>query len=213
MFDDGLHEDGSPADGVFAGVIPPQANNAIVEFYVEASDAEGLARIWPGPVRELDGTMAQVANVLYQVDDLRYAGEPPLYKLILRESDYAELYAIGHASNGDQRSDAQFNATFLSLDGTGTECRYAVGVRNRGHGTRNKQPNNWRINFRSDELWRGVSGLNFNGHYPHLQHLGAALSLASGLAGGASATGAIAGQQREFGTQQRPDVQYHLRRE
>ncbi|MCL4176891.1 MAG: lamin tail domain-containing protein, partial [Verrucomicrobia bacterium] len=182
MFDDGLHEDGSPADGVFAGAIPPQAHDAIVEFYIEASDAEGLVRHWPGPVRELVGTPAQVANALYQVDDERYAGEQPLYKLILRESDYAELYAIGHASNGDQRSDAQFNATFLSLDGTGEECRYAVGIRNRGHGTRNLQPNNWRVNLRSDEPWRGVSALNFNGHYTHLQHLGAALSLASGLA-------------------------------
>ncbi len=182
MHDDGLHEDGGPGDAVFGGVIPSQDNNAIVEFYVVASDADGLVRKWPGQVLEEDQTLAQVANALYQVDDAGLPGGQPLYKLILRESDRAELYSIGHASNGDQNSDAQFNATFLSLDGTGEECRYTVGVRNRGHGSRNKQPNNYRVNFRTDEDWRGVTALNINGQYPHLQQLGAALSLASGLA-------------------------------
>ena len=39
MVDDGQHEDGLAEDRVYAGIIPPQMNNAVVEFYVEASDS------------------------------------------------------------------------------------------------------------------------------------------------------------------------------
>ena len=46
------------------------------------------------------------------------------------------------------------NATFISTDGTGTELRYIGGVRNRGHGSRNKQPNKFRVNFHNDDHWK-----------------------------------------------------------
>ena len=42
---------------------------------------------------------------------------------------------------------SQMNATFISVDGTGMELRYNVGVRNRGHGTRNGPPNNQHVAF------------------------------------------------------------------
>ena len=77
--------------------------------------------------------------------------------------DRAELAVIGSATNGEQNSDAQMNGTFISVDGTGTVVRRTVGIRNRGHGSRNRKPNSFRVNFNADHLWKGVSALNING--------------------------------------------------
>ncbi len=105
---------------------------------------------------------------------------PPLYRIVVREADPAEL-ALNGRSSPDKDSDAQMNATFISTDGTGTELRYIVGVRNRGHGSRNRQPNNYRVNFRNHAHWKGVTAINLNGHYTYAQVMGSALFLHSGV--------------------------------
>ena len=80
------------------------------------------------------------------------------------------------------RSDARMNATFISRDENGTTCRYLVGVRNRGNGSRGRKPSNFRIHFRSDTPWRGQTDLNLNGQFSWVQHIGSVLSLKSGVA-------------------------------
>jgi hypothetical protein len=183
MPDDGLHDDGAANDGIVAATIPAQANNAVVEFYVQATDLDGLTRTWPGPAQDENGAaLGQVCNALYQVDDSNYTGTYPLYKMVMTEAERAELAQIGTVS-AESGSDAQMNGTFISLDATGVEFRYTVGFRNRGHGSRNRKPNNQRVNFASDRTWKGVSALNLNGQYSHVQVLGSVLSLKSGLIG------------------------------
>lgn len=183
MFDDGLHEDGAAGDGFFGGTLPAQPADTVVEFYVRAVDDEGRVRTWPAPAVDQDGTsLGQAANLLYQVDDATYAGGQPLCKLILRENDRAELAAIG-ATSPDANSNAQMNATFLSVFGDDVQCRYLVGVRNRGHGSRTRTPHNYRVNLRGDDPWNGVVAINLNGQYSHVQHFGALLALRSGAAG------------------------------
>src|ERR1043166_5044601 len=49
MLDDGNHGDGAPNDGLYGATIPAQANNSVVEFYVQATDQGGRASFWPGP--------------------------------------------------------------------------------------------------------------------------------------------------------------------
>ncbi len=182
MWDDGLHEDGAAGDGVFAATIPAQANNAVVEFYVAATDGDGLTRTWPAPAQDSDGSLlGQVCNALYQVDDSTYSGTYPLYKMVMTEAERAELAQIGTVSYPG--SDAQMNGTFISSDATGTEVRYTLGIRNRGHGSRSRKPNNYRVNFVSDRMWKGVSALNINGQYSHVQVLGSVLSLQAGVVG------------------------------
>jgi len=185
MFDDGAHEDGAANDGVFGTTIPAQANNAIVEFFVQATDMDGHMRNWPAPALDTDGApLGQVANALYQVDDSTYSGTFPVYKLIMKDADRIELAQIGSSSwPGESESDAQMNGTFISSDGVGDVMRYTVGIRNRGHGSRNKKPNSYRVNFISDQTWKSVSGININGRYTHPQLLGSILALKSGLAG------------------------------
>ncbi|KPK33936.1 MAG: hypothetical protein AMJ65_19035 [Phycisphaerae bacterium SG8_4] len=69
MFDDGTHDDRQAGDGIYAASVPAQRDGAIVEFYIHASDAEANRRTWPAP-SIVDGTLEQVTNAFYQVNDL-----------------------------------------------------------------------------------------------------------------------------------------------
>jgi hypothetical protein len=187
MRDDASGGDAVAGDGVFSATLPAQpVNLAIVEFYVSASDSEGFARTWPAPAiaaPDNTGPVGQVVNAFYQVDDADYTGNRPFYKVIMVARERAELQAIDDNVNGAANSDATMNATFISFDGSGSQLRYLAGVRNRGHGSRSAKPNNFRINFRSDETWKGMTALNLNAQFSWLQVLGSALNLRSGIPG------------------------------
>ncbi len=189
MFDDGAHGDGGAGDRVYAGQIPAQADGEIVEFYVRAGDAAANFRTWPAP-SNVDGTPQQVTNALYQVDNSYNADAPwlpgsqPVYYIIMTEAQRAELEDIGDDGDpfwGEGASDAQMNATFISVDGMDTKVRYRVGVRNRGNRTRVDPPNNYRVNFVNDDPWKDVTALNINSKYPHLQLMGSVLFRLAGL--------------------------------
>jgi hypothetical protein len=187
MRDDGNSGDGSPNDGVFGTELPPQPDGTIVEFYVWARDAGLQIRTWPAPV-EVDGELVQTANALYQVTDAVDRTDLPVYRLILKQADLAALHQINRNSppapyeTRDQtRSHAQFNGTFISVDGTGTTVRYRVGVRNRGNGSRTARPQSFRVNFPNDEDWKQVTAINLNSQQPHAQLFGSALFRQAGL--------------------------------
>lgn len=189
MFDDGAHEDGLANDGTFAASIPAQANNAVVEFYVYATDAQGNARTWPaGALPAPDdptGSPTNAANALFQVDDTPQnefvAPGQPILKLILTEAERAEMAGI--PCSGSQNSDAEMNVTFISRDGQGTEVRYQASVRNRGNSSRCANPPNYRLGFPSDKPWRDISSLNLNSVQVYLQHFGSTLAIKSGAVG------------------------------
>lgn len=175
-------------DGVYGADIPEQPDHTVVEFYVEARDGGGEVRTWPAPAH-VDGVLQQGPNVLYQVDDSFdpqapwIAGTQPIFYLIMTEKERAELADIGaHDSDGDHLSDAQMNGTFICLDGTGMDLQYRVGLRNRGHGTRDEPPNNCHVHFPHDRPWRGRSAFNFNTRYTHAQVMGSAIHRLAGLA-------------------------------
>src|SRR6185369_11025249 len=44
MLDDGVHGDGLAGDGIFGAILPAQPNNTLVEFYLQARDAENNLR-------------------------------------------------------------------------------------------------------------------------------------------------------------------------
>jgi hypothetical protein len=167
MSDDGLHGDGGVNDGVFGATLPAQADGTVVEFYVSATDLTNHTRTWPAPSQP---TNTQLTNCLYQVDNAVVGLAQPLYKLIMTEAERAELAVI---DSTDYASDAQMNGTFISMDGTGTQLRYLCGFRNRGHGSRNRTPHNYRVDFQSDNFWQGVKSVNINAQYTNCQFLGA----------------------------------------
>src|SRR5205814_3779549 len=126
MFDDGAHGDGVAGDGVYGAILPAQANNAVIEFYVQAQDAEGNSRTWPAPALDQNRLPIQQANALLQVDNNTandYTGVFPVYKMIMRIAD--TNYYLPFPGNGTWRnSDAAMNTTFIAIDGSSSDCVY-----------------------------------------------------------------------------------------
>ncbi|MFC1792803.1 lamin tail domain-containing protein [Planctomycetota bacterium] len=192
MFDDGQHDDGDASDGVYAARIAVQPDGTIMEFFIKATDAVANSRTWPAPSM-VDETSQQVTNALYQVNDSAgtdkgwVPGSQPIYYLIMTEQERAELEDIGDRNySGDlfaaePMSNAQMNATFISVDGVYTDIRYNVGVRNRGNRKRADPPMSYRVNFPNDNSWKNVTALNINSKYPHLELMGSVLFQMSGL--------------------------------
>ena len=186
MFDDGAHDDGAADDEIYGARIPAQADGTVIEFYVEASDSVGYSRRWPAQ-SIIDGMPEQVTNALYQVDnsfdgDVFWVPErQPIYYLIMTEMEKGRLLDIGDREGGEHNSDAQVNATFISADGVDVKVRYNLGVRNRGHGSRDDPPNNYRLNFPHDRPWKSVTAVNLNTKFTYYQLAGSALFKFSGI--------------------------------
>lgn len=179
MFDDGAHGDGAAGDGIYGASIIAPANNAIVEYYVGATDSTALVRTWPAPT---DGSGTQGANALFQVDNTfagSYSpGADPLIRMIMTETERAELQDIGDGNQSpanETLSDAQMNGTFIVFDGTGITMRYLVGIRNRGGSSRVGPPNNFHVSIPKDNPWLDRSDLTINAYYPQSQVLGSAV--------------------------------------
>ena len=187
MFDDGTHGDGLAGDGRYGAQIPAQANGAIVEFYVQASDSASNTRTWPKEAQDYNtGTStyfpAQVTNCLYQVDNTVYGGAAPIYRMVVKAADKTTLAAINDTAGGTGGSHAKFNMTWITVDGTGTELRYSCAVRNRGHGSGGHDPQSFHASFPNDFDWKGETGLNLNTFYTYLQLFGSALMRKAELA-------------------------------
>jgi len=180
MFDDGAHGDGLSGDRLFGALIPAQTNGTVIEFYVQASDAGANSRTWPAAVRETNGTPIQACNALLQVDDNLTPTDHPSYRLIMTESERAELASIP-PSGANNVSHAEFNGTFVAVDGVGNEARYNCGFRNRGAGSADANPPNYRVNIPTDRRWKGVAALNLNSQFTHSQLAGYAVAASAGL--------------------------------
>jgi hypothetical protein len=175
LLDDGAHGDGLNRDGLYGAVLPAMPNGTVIEFYVQATDTSGLSRTWPAPTWDTDNTFAQLANALYQVDDEVISDFMPALRVVLTGSEYAAF------PWANRNSDAEVNATFLSIDGDGTKIRYLSGVRIRGAGSRNQTIPNNRVNIPNDNRWNGLQAINLNSLYVHSQIMGAAVSQRAGL--------------------------------
>ena len=186
MFDDGTHGDNEAGDGDYAAQIPAQPHGTIVEFFIEAGDEAVNLRTYPAPSFK-DGIPEQVTNLLYHVDETIdpnaewVPGSQPIYYLIMTGMEWGRLEYIGSNSSLDG-PDSQMNATFISVDGVDKKTRYNVGVRNRGHGTRDDPPNNYRLNLPHDRAWKDVTSINLNTKYTYLQLVGNAIFRMSNLA-------------------------------
>ena len=174
-------------NGLFTAAIPPQPDGAIVEFFITATNNNG-SRTYPAAC-DIDGSKEQVSNLLYQVDDTFdlantwTPGDQPIYRIIMTQGEKDHLSDIGSDVYSDEeyKSNAEMNATFISIDGTGMNLRYNTGVRNRGNGSRRNPPMNFHVNFVHDKPWKDMIALNLNSKYTHLQVLGSAVFRLAGV--------------------------------
>ena len=117
---------------------------------------------WPAPT---DTSGTQGANALYQVDNTTYAGDQPIYKLIIPQAEWAAWTNLMDSVPSGHFSDAAMNATLIAIDGTGTEVRYGVNVRNRGAGTTVANPHNFHLSISQRPLARRQNAVEFQ--HPH----------------------------------------------
>ena len=184
MLDDGQTNDLLAGDNVYGAILEPQEDKSIVEFYIETYDSASRRRTYPPPAW-VDKTVKQASNLLLLVSDEMESitadekRSQPVYFLVMTDSERKKLEAIGDGTQDVELdeflSNAQMNATFVGVDEEGIHVRYNAGVRNRGAGTRFPAPNNFRVNFSSDRLWRDQDSINFNSKYTHVQLLGSRL--------------------------------------
>ncbi|MFM1770623.1 MAG: Inner spore coat protein, partial [Verrucomicrobiota bacterium] len=175
MFDRGTNADGLARDGLYGAVLPPSANRAVIEFYVEALDSGGRSRTWPAPAWNTNNTFAQLANAYYQVDDEVIPDTMPSIRLIFSGTEQSIYNGI------NQNSDAEQNITLVTTDAEGTKIRYGAGMRIRGAGSRSRNPKNNRINIPNDNPWNGLNAINLNAQFVHAQLMGAAVARKAGL--------------------------------
>ena len=83
-------------------------------------------------------TYGQVCNALFLVDntfdparDFKVPGNQPILRIVMTAAEHTELNRI-QTTSGEEQSDATFNCTFISHDGTGTRVVHNSSVRNRG---------------------------------------------------------------------------------
>ncbi len=179
-------------DATYQAVIPAQANNAVVEYYISVTAGPGERTSWPAPARTsapgvVPAVFAQAANALYQVDNTYNAATPwtpgarPVYRLIMTSAEREELRSI-QTTGSKRESDAAMNATFISQDGGGLELRHRSAVRNRGYGSRLGPPNNFHVDFPPDDHWKDRAALQLNCRYPHSQVLASNVFALGGIA-------------------------------
>ena len=177
MTDNGINGDRLANDFVYTTTIPALPDLTVVEFYVFVSDSEQNERTWPAAT----AASGQVTNALYQVidafdsDNFWNPGDVPTYYEVMTAAERTEF------TNIDRFSNAEMNATFISVNGDGVRLRYNTGIRMRGSGSRRANPPNNRINFPSDDPWQGVTAINLNQDNVHNQVAGSVLFRIAGL--------------------------------
>ena len=175
MLDDGAHNDGLASDGLYGAVLPAAANGTVIEFYIQATDTNGLSRTWPAPTWDTNNTFGQLANALYQVDDEAITNRMPVVRVVMTGTERAIF------PPSDRNGNAEMNVTMVSADGEGTDVRYLCGLRVRGAGTRSRTPTNNRLNIPCDNRWKNQRALNLNCQFVHCSVVGNVLAQKSGL--------------------------------
>ncbi|HKX61210.1 MAG TPA: lamin tail domain-containing protein, partial [Verrucomicrobiae bacterium] len=176
MLDNGASNDGAPGDGLYGVVLLPMSHGAMTEFYVEATDAASNARTWPAAADLGGGNFGQEANAFFQVDDEVYTGKQPFYRIIMRPTDRSDYFSQCNPS-----APVQYNATFISVEGSDVQVRHNGEVRRRGAGSFCNNPPNAKFNIPRDRVWNDKSSLNLNGVNVHAQVAGSAVALKAGL--------------------------------
>ncbi len=178
MEDNGLRRDGAAGDGVYGAVIPAQALDTIVEFYVQATDAGANSRTWPAPTLDLAGANpSQNANCLYQVNEEVWTDHRPLYQMVMTGADNASW----NAGLANRSSNVAPNTTVIFRTGNRFDVRYRGAVRTRGNSSRGDTPLNLRMEIPKDNNWNGRTDFTLNYKYSYSQLLGSRLFESAGV--------------------------------
>ncbi|MGI8604256.1 MAG: lamin tail domain-containing protein [Verrucomicrobiales bacterium] len=143
--------------GGFSAILQPQADQTIIEFYVQASDG-ARTRSWPAATNE-----GLNANALLQVDNEVPPAGQVIHRLILTVLENSQFQATS--------SNREFNVTLVSNLGSGETIRYRSGMRVRGASSRGHNPRPMRMSVPNDDKLEGRSVFNLHPKFSYLQYL------------------------------------------
>ncbi|MDB4491407.1 lamin tail domain-containing protein [bacterium] len=185
-----MHDNNSIHDTI----IGPFTSKVIIEYYVEAQDAEEQKHFWPRPSKKsgvwpnvFDAeAFEQFNNALVQVDDAYHLnswepGSPPRYRIIMTAEQRDLLKKAQDLSSRSVHINVAFHATFVSEDGTGVKARHNAAVRDRGFSSRSGPPVNYHVAFPSGDRWNECKSIQLNSRFPFSHALGAAMFQLAGL--------------------------------
>ena len=161
--------------GSYSAVLSPQANLAIIEFYVSATDGVGT-RTWPAATSE-----GQNANALYQVTNETLNPNSAYYFLVLTGAENAAYATAAQSDGPNNKIDRQFNTTLVVSNGSDTTIRYRSAVRFRGNSSRSYQFKPLRVSIANDNPWDGETVFNLNPKASFLQFMGMRTHQLAGL--------------------------------
>jgi len=153
MVDDGSGTDPIAGDLSYTAAIPAHTNGSYVEFYVTATDDQGVKRTVPdGAPRTISDETGGAITIsyIYQVEDTSPDSALPIYRLIMTQENWTELITR------DLFSNVLLDATFVYSQ----EVFYNVGVRYRGESTRDVWPRPYRIKFSDEHEFEDRERLN-----------------------------------------------------
>ncbi|MBM84826.1 MAG: hypothetical protein CMM47_02240, partial [Rhodospirillaceae bacterium] len=134
----------SGGDDLYTGSIPAQANNSIVQFYVEGEDGNLISSTFPAA--------GQDSRALYKVHgSLPSTSALDSIEIIMIDSDNDQMYVP------ENKLSNKFMG--ITLVHNNTEVFYDIGMRLRGSGFGRNfivPPDNFRVTFHPDQLFRGV---------------------------------------------------------
>jgi hypothetical protein len=134
------------ANGRLTGQIPGQNSGAVVQFYVESTDALGAKATFPALGRD--------SRALYQVEDNRAQLTGPAaihnFRIIMTPADQDLFHLATNALSNDR-----IGATIIYDE---SEVFYDAGVRQKGseRGRRIDLRTSFNVEFQPDQLFRGV---------------------------------------------------------
>lgn len=156
--DDGQSGDGEAGDGRYGGEIPPQPDQTVIAFRVEARLTSGEAVVVPRPpeVDPYDGF--QGPYYLYQVLNVPPPANASVnYYLVMTEADLDEL------EDRDIWSDVLLYATFVYRPEGGEDVvHHLAGIRYRGEHTRSESRKSYRLDFPPNAPFLGNEHLSLN---------------------------------------------------
>ncbi|MEZ4472675.1 MAG: lamin tail domain-containing protein [bacterium] len=169
MFDDGQHGDGAAGDGRFGAVVPGLANEAQLDFYVEATAGAGTSIAPPGhSTPDEYGNPSQTYLCKFTNEVLPNDGQPVYHLLVTLHNKSRQEALVGYPTRKHP-----YDATFI--DGVGN-IWYNVVERSRGQSSLSQFPSSYRVDFPRNRKLRislgfSVESLQLNAMRPAAQWL------------------------------------------
>ena len=178
MYDDGTHGDVTAGNALYTAVVPGQANDQQMDFYISSGDGVNTG-VAPAYHATLDAKGNPSQTFLCKFSNEVLPTDFPVYHMLITQANRAWQESLTGEIDGKMKFDATF------IDGSGN-LWYNVVERYRGQSSMYIWPRSFRIDFPSNRPLTSVLGfptykLQLLGHFPVRQKMGYELFNKAGI--------------------------------